>query len=266
MRFDEDTVAWHFAVWEWLLENFGGYTAFLETRLTTPTHDHFPFAPSYDHSYFVEVFTEVKSLMGLEDWPCKLEKMDDEDTTGDLLREHGVEGDWESEGAAGTFQISDEEVIIRYSPRQAEDPASLVATLAHELSHYLLATAISDPPGGWDDHELHTDVAAVFSGFGIFQCNSSFSFNQWSDGLNSGWSSQRQGYLPESELAYSLAIFATLSSIETKPIISMLHSNSRSYFKRALKDLKRRSDAVEHLKSVTQIENKANKTLHSTYE
>lgn len=251
MRFDEDTVDWHFEVWEWLLKNFGGFSTFSETALITPTHEFYPFNSSYEHSYFEAVFDATKSFMGLKDWPCVLERLDDDDVIGDIMQDHGIEGSWGNEGAAGTFEITDQEIIIRYSPRQVHDPVALVATMAHELSHYLLVTAKSDPPGGWEDHELHTDLAAVFCGFGIFQCNSAFSFQQWSDGLMEGWSTSRQGYLPESELAYGLALFAILSDIETKPIIRMLKANPRSYFKKAIKDLKNREERIEQLKSVT---------------
>ena len=39
-----------------------------------------------------------------------------------------------------------------------------------------MATSPGAPPGGWDLHELHTDLAAVYLGFGIFLANSARSF------------------------------------------------------------------------------------------
>jgi hypothetical protein len=222
----------------------------LEGTLITPSPEFFPFAPSYDDSYFEAVFENTKALMGLQKWPCTLERMDEDD---DMDRSHQLEGEWNRQGAVGTFQITDQDVIIRYSSQQAQDPVALVATLAHELSHYLLATARTDPPGGWEDHELHTDIATVFSGFGIFQCNSAFTFQQWSDGLMQGWRTSRQGYLSESQLAYDLGIFATLHGLEPKPIARLLKPNPRSYFKKAIKDLIRRSPEINRLKSINGV-------------
>ncbi|MDX6851136.1 hypothetical protein SCD92_17290, partial [Gilvimarinus sp. SDUM040013] len=56
-------------------------------------------------------------------------------------------------------------------------PTQLVATFAHELSHYLTCTANEPPPGGWDNWEFATDIAATFLGFGVFMANSSFNFS-----------------------------------------------------------------------------------------
>jgi len=214
----------------------------------TPTKDFYPFQPSYEHSYFEEVFNTTKSLMGIKDWPCELVRFE-EDLTNSILAT-GLEGSWETSGAVGTFEITEEGVVIQYEPEQAKDPVALIATMAHELSHYILATAETDPPGGWEDHELHTDVAAVYSGFGVFLCNSAFTFQQWQDGTMSGWSSSRQGYLPESELALDLAIFCKLSDIEHKPILKMLKATPKSYFKMAINLLE---DYEEDLQSLREI-------------
>ena len=58
--------------------------------------------------------------------------------------------------AAGTFQLMRDDsgkmvALIRYDPRQLDDLPTLVATLAHELSHYLLSTASTSFPG-WAGH------------------------------------------------------------------------------------------------------------------
>jgi len=174
MRFDDDIATWHFEIWKWLLENLGGFSSFKENPFVTPTQEFYPFHPSYEHSYFEDIFNTTNTLMGVKDWPCRQERLE-EDVPG-AKPPPGVEASWSSDEPAGTFELTDRGAIIRYTPEQANEPMALVATMAHELSHYILATAQSDPPGGWEDHELHTDVAAVFSGFGLFLCNSAFSF------------------------------------------------------------------------------------------
>ena len=42
MQFDEAMVQWHFAVWEWLLRNFGGVEALKQRPLVFPSRDFFP--------------------------------------------------------------------------------------------------------------------------------------------------------------------------------------------------------------------------------
>jgi hypothetical protein len=114
---------------------------------------------------------------------------------------------------------------------------SLVATFAHELSHYLLACAKNDPPGGPEAEEHATDIGAVFMGFGIFLCNAAFQFEGFSEGLSEGWRVSRQGYLNESELSYALAIFMCLLETPFKLARPHLDTNPRTFLKKAIKHL-----------------------------
>jgi len=69
----------------------------------------------------------------------------------------------------------------------------------------------------------------------------------------SGWSTSRQGYLPESELSFDLAIFCKLSELEPKPIQRMLKSTPRSYFKKAFKFLQYCEKELQELREVQPI-------------
>ena len=259
MRFDDEQVAWHFEIWKWLLENFEAHGFFSSAQLVAPTREAFPFAPSLDHSYFQAVFDRVRALMGLEDWPCLLEPLEDGEAVERLDRWSLLEGQRTTAGAAGHFDSSSDLPVIRYAPALVENPGALVATFAHELCHYLLATARTAPPGGWGDHEYHTDIASVFCGFGIFVCNAAFSFEQWGDAYVSGWRASSHGYLPESELAYDLAIFCHLKETPPKSVVRMLKRNPRTYFKRALKDLRGREDLLNSLYATPHSTRWANK-------
>ena len=119
---------------------------------------------------------------------------------------------------AGTFGAPGgaSEPIVTYDPQLLSDPSALVATFAHELAHYLLATARTPPPGGHALEELATDVAAVFMGFGVFLLNSAMSFSQYQNFDSQGWHVRRQGYLSERALATALAIFLVLSGGDGK--------------------------------------------------
>ncbi len=72
----------------------------------------------------------------------------------------------------------------------------MVATFAHELAHFLLATSPEPLPVPDEEVEFLTDLTAVFLGFGLFLCNTRFRYEQFSDGVSAGWSMKRQGYCP----------------------------------------------------------------------
>jgi hypothetical protein len=148
----------------------------------------------------------------------------------------------------GTFQAhEDNSVTISYNPALTNDPVQLVATFAHELAHYLTATAEEAPPGGWDNWEFATDIAAVFLGFGIFMVNSAFNFRQTSDDQSQGWQSSRNGYLSETEFIYALALFLALQQLPHDAADGYLKPHLRKLLKKAMREIAR-SGAAEELR------------------
>ena len=137
----------------------------------------------------------------------------------------------------GTFSIEQSEgghfAVITYDPELENDQQALVATFAHELGHYLMATAASAPPGGWELQELHTDLAAVYLGFGIFMANSAWSFGQFQSAGMIGWSSRTQGYLSEVALVSALAIFQRLIGRDPVEAAPYLEDHLRKEVRRA---------------------------------
>lgn len=246
MHFDEDAVRKHLRTWGWLLENFGGVAGLRKGGIVLPTQEFFPIRPTRDHAFALKTFDRVRELMGMSDWPCRLEQFNDPhaDENGEART---TNGEWTTSGPAGLYIKTEEETVIAYSKGQLEKPGALVATLVHELCHYLLGTARSHPPGGWGDHELHTDTAVGFMGFGIFACNNVFKFRQWTEGNSGGWSASRQGYLSESEHAYSLAVFCTLAGTDPRTVVDHLKKNTRHYFELAMQDLTNRPAEVTKL-------------------
>jgi hypothetical protein len=206
---DEDELEFQLATFKWLGREFGPPAE----GLVLPTADFFPPSPNKGAARVADLFGHVKRAAGMEEWPCELRVGAGERpahvATG-LLLQH--------EGAAppcGTFQVTDAEgrqkVVITYNPSLENDPSSLIATFAHELAHYLMSTARTDPPGGWELHELHTDLAAVHRGFGLFLANSAKSFAQFQSAGEMGWSARTQGYLSEGALVTALAIVERLA-------------------------------------------------------
>src|SRR5690606_24171520 len=81
-----------------------------------------------------------------------------------------------------------------------KDPTSLIATIAHELSHL---TLLGEGRLQENDEEL-TDLNTIALGFGTFTANSIFRFQQFQGTSHQGWQTQRSGYIPEQVAAYSL--------------------------------------------------------------
>lgn len=211
----------------WLYENYRWLERQLPprehgaARLILPTPEFFPIRNTGDHAWASAMFEATRGFMELSHWPCRLvPHVDSGHQQRESLGAAGVLGGIQTQDAAGTFSIQ-EEVEITYSPTLLRDPVGIVATFAHELCHYLLATVKEEPPCGWPEHEPLTDLAAVHEGFGVFLCNSAFHFGQWSSGGQLGWEAGRRGYLNESELGFATAIFCVRSKID--PELAMAH-------------------------------------------
>ncbi len=233
----DDVIGWMFDTYTWYITNFGGFTRFRKTRLITPTREDFPISARGGQALASEVFGLVLNHAGMADWPCELEVLEEEVDISKFMGDLPLS--IKSSGAAGTFSrpIPNQRPIIKYKAEKIENTPSLIATFAHELCHYLLCSAPSDPPGGPKAREPATDLGAIFLGFGIFLCNTAFQYEQYTDGNKSGWRSSRQGYLNEVSLAYALAIFSELLEIPPTQVTPHLKTNPRSFFNDALKDL-----------------------------
>lgn len=217
----EERALWLYRHFRWLEEHLPsrGENA---VPLILPTARYFPMRKTGDHAFAQAVFDAVRNFMDIADWDCVLEPQSDEQHENEaaIAQRGGLFGHTQHRDAAGTFHAGDA-VTITYSPNLLRDPTGLVATLAHELCHYLLATVEEEPPCGWAEHEPLTDLAAVHEGFGIFLCNSAFHFGQWSDSQYSGWQYSRRGYLSEAELGFALGVFCVRRGID--PDLAMVH-------------------------------------------
>jgi hypothetical protein len=235
---DRDELDWQLATFKWMEQEFGPVGP---RRLVLPTPAFFPRSSRNGHERIADLFDHVRRLAGMEDWPCELEagRSDRPVQVGTalLLRHEGASA------PCGTFRIAEgeggERIVISYNPSMASDTTGLIATFAHELSHYLMSKAQSAPPGGWSLHELHTDLVAVGLGFGIFLANSARNFSQFQNATEMGWSSRTQGYLSEGALVTGLAIFQRLGGGEPEAAKPWLKSYLQSDLKRAARGLQR---------------------------
>jgi hypothetical protein len=145
---------------------------------------------------------------------------------------------WEQSGgqsAAGLYFHQGEgnrKCVIAVKSKQLKDPMALVATIAHELGHFiLLGGGLMD--GDTPDHEPMTDLLTVYLGFGVFTANSAARFSQFQDGQRQGWSMSRLGYLSEQVFGYALAKFSMERGESKQEWEKYLSTNVRSYFNRS---------------------------------
>ena len=240
---DRDELEWQLATFQWLRREFGSGAE----RLVLPTPAFFPPASGGDHARAEALFGHVRRGAGMEQWPCELRPGTSDRPTqlgpALLLRhEHAP-------APCGTFQVVAEDgstrVVITYNPELVGDPTAMIATLAHELAHYLMSTAVTAPPGGWALHELHTDVAAVWLGFGIFLANSARSFSQFQSAGEMGWSSRSQGYLAEGALIAALVIAERLAGRDPLAAAPYLKPYLAKDLRGAVKALARQHPDIE---------------------
>ena len=129
-----------------------------------------------------------------------------EDRPSDLLeRGRSTLGTWRRDGAGAVIGLNSE---LR------ADPASLAATVAHELCH----EALSGGPGGDAGHggreeEPMTDLATAALGLGLFTANGAV---RESAG-GGAWSVAKAGYLTSREIGYALACLRFARGEEGEP-------------------------------------------------
>ncbi len=224
---DEEVEDWHLDTWRLLLEGLGPVRG---EALVTPTREFFPPTEAKGHEKVEHVFMAVKAAMGMSQWVCRLEAQPTR-STGAQLSEFMVV---QTQGVPlGTFRFEDGEAVITYAPELVDNPWQLTATLAHELSHYLLATI----PDELDEetHELATDLTVAYAGLGLFGANTAFSFSQHGDTFSQGWQSSRSGYLSPRSWAFALAVFMALSESEAdverwlKPEMARVYRDAKTY-------------------------------------
>lgn len=226
----------------WIGREFGE-DKLRDTDLILPTNPIFKRAGKTGADLAQHVLDQVKALAGMQDWPCRLEEQaeDPKQQVGEFTFVRGRE-----QSPLGSFRVDARaraEPVITYNPKLVDDPQSLVATFAHELAHYLFATAQTDPPGGRALEEFATDLGAIFLGFGLFTVNSSYRFEAFGDVYGQGWQSTGAGYLSGKDQAYALALFVRFVGADEKSALTFLEPRHQGPFRKSLKFLDRNPEA-----------------------
>ena len=231
---DADTASWHIENMSWLIREFGGRDGLAESTLVLPKPGFFVFEGEQGHALALRLFNQVKAYCGMSDWEVDLVPDDNPLAATPTLAAAMVQP---QKHAAGTFGVSGNRVEITYATAQLQRPDRLIATFAHELAHYLLATAANPPPCDDEEMEFLTDLAAVYLGFGVFLANTRFEFEAISDGPMQGWRWQNAGYLPEADLIFALALFLRAKGLDERSACEALKPHLAKLLKQAVSDL-----------------------------
>ena len=244
---DTDTAQWHVDNFAWLVDTFGGNAAFAESVLVLPKPGFFPSDGQEGHARALQILERVKHYCGMDDWPVHL--VPDHNPAADRSSAISVATPVHGKHALGTFSVAGNAVQISYVPALLAHPERLIATFAHELAHYLLATAPTSPPCEDDEHEFLTDLTATYLGFGVFMANSVFEFEAIQDGPMQGWRYGRSGYLPEQDLVFATALFIAVKELDPHPAYQCLKPHLAKLLKRALRDLTIDRRLVEQIRA-----------------
>jgi len=231
---------------KWLIKYFGDSEFYENTSLILPTDKYFPNEVTSNRDAAHSTFQQVLEHAGLSNWPVTLEaqSLDPDTVVAPTIVVQNTDA-----SPAGTFRVDENhEVKITYNPEIVGDPMKMVSVFSHELAHYLTATCPEPPPGGWDNWEYATDICAIFMGFGIFQANSAFSFQQYTTSDSIGWKTSGVGYLSQRERCFALGIFLKLKNISPTVAFPYCDRNVKAYLKQAITELGS-IDIVEELKN-----------------
>lgn len=228
----------------WLTEQFGVQTL-CESKVILPTGEYFPDPYKATRHGVQKVLDRVCQYMCVNSYQLQLEIYAER---GDLLPDSSplYYGKVRSrKGTAGVYAVpkgQSGKTIIGVEASKLNDPPSVVATVAHEVGHFLLSD--KKLPGNEESHEYLTDLVPIFFGLGILMANAAFKFSQWQGLGKHGWQVSRQGYLSEPMYGYALASFAWMRDEPKPEWMKYLELNIRTCMKQSLKYLHESNDTI----------------------
>lgn len=208
-------------LWAWIQEHFDWVQAnrpdwWSKAELITPTRQHFRAAKGSDQFMAEAVLADICRLTGQPNTftLAPLPELPDE-----LSHQYGKMSE-----VAGTYLHDDDTPVIQYSPRGLRRPLGFINTMVHEVMHARLAPVVDALPGGWQMHELATDLHCIIAGFGAIQMAAA---------EEAGWS----GYMTQPSRAVALAEFLHAKGLSPDAADAMLPSRCRDWLRKAQRAL-----------------------------
>ncbi len=247
---DEDSIQWQFELYEWALRNFDADIFFNQSVLVEPSNKFFPGNAENIDEMAQLIFNKVREYAALRHWPCTLTTDQSCLTQPSRVVVSGALRD--TQGVEPDDALDEDRLLILYDPRQVRNPEAIIASFAHTLSHYLGSMAQDMPPGGEENWPHVTEVLSVFMGFGLMFANSAFVYRNVTCGSCQPTTVNRTAYLSQYDITYSLAIFCVLKEIPVREAAKNVKKTLRSYFKKAYKDVRKRTSELEKLRAIRQ--------------
>lgn len=251
---DPECIEWIFGTAAWWLANFGPADQLREhATLVTPTPEHFPDCEGRGLDLARGLFAHVVRHADLEHWSFEVvvdDAIEMPNPMPQVPHPSFPKAQLEREDRSAPIPEGAPLPVI-IAPEDLDNPDAMIATMARDLSHYLLGSADTPAPGGSELEACTVDLGAVLLGFGVFLANTAFAMETFEEGLLVGWSARQNSPLGEEALGYGLALFARLTDTPDRAIKKYLKSNPKAAFKAARKDIaRRRSSQLEHLLAV----------------
>ena len=286
---DDDIIEWIFNCYAWTLEQFDKDVFYNESTLVIPDNKHFPGKETSAEGMANLIFDQVKEYAGMTHWPTRLYNVTDSNCqipqnqqvmiNGALRGKNAVvtstktkvKTEHESQSAmpVSSMPVSSmsglnvpqfampvssipqpsPSIAFTYHPEQLKSPVGIIAHFAHGLSHHLVSTAKTPPPGGPDYIPMAGELTGIFMGFGIMFANSAVVPRSGGcGGCGGGQIPVRQVILSEEEATYALAVYCVLKNIDAKSTSKHLKKHLRGFFKSAIKDCEGRVGQDSRLK------------------
>ena len=252
---DQHTAEWQFEHFEFLIIELSTGTGLSDAELQLPHKDNFtdtnnPAAKYEGHDLAEFLLSRVQEQCGInikikltptrENKPVKL-------GSSAVMQPLGKQ-----DAAAGRYivrQNNDGDIIeeITYDEDHMQDPAMLIGTFAHELSH-CLHNRMKQIPEFEENilYEMFTDLTAVYLGYGVFLANGRSN----STSNNEGWSTNATGYLSESELIFATALFMRIKNISIDTPQPYLKPYLFKMLKKAMKQLGGYGNEIDFLRTL----------------
>ncbi len=209
----------------WFLEEFGREPLLAKTII--PTKEFFPLP-------LINTLESVKDMVTII---CSYMKVNPKEIEVSLLS--GIDPlhkqiSHKDNTPGGTFQkkMKSNMYQIEINEKNTSNLIKTIATISHELCHVHLHgqnRITREEP----DHEHLTDLLKVFFGMGIFNANSTFSFQQHEN----GWQHSSSGYLSEQMFGYALACYSWMRGDFNPTWIKYLDLNVKTYCQDSLEYL-----------------------------
>lgn len=206
--------------WQWLDEHFPQKNP----ALILPTKAFFNAPSGRDHATAEAVLADVQAHYRIKD--AKISLIRQPEKSEYRAQDFNLTSD-----VAGTFLGAETHSEITYQPELMQSPRAFIATIAHEVAHFVLRDFVDDAPGGYEEHELLTDLTVIHFGFGILALTGA---------RDVGW----QGYLSNATRAYALAVFLASHKIDPALALEQLDRFTKRLLNKAIKQHARNS--AEH--------------------